>query len=299
MNEEYREAGTMNRYLALQRIIETGSFTKAARSMGCTQSSISQMISSLEDELSVVLLNRTRNGVTLTPEGKDLYPYIDAYIRQYRMMRERADEINNLEEGVVRVGTLASITCHWMPDLIRGFKARYPGVQFLFHQGDYTSIQEWIKTGEVDFGFISPDAASGLEVEVLRKGEMVAILPSDHPLADRDSLKLEEIVKDPYILLEEGHYSEPLEAFYAEGLEPNVKYRIHDDYAIMTMVEAGLGVSIIADLVLRRTGYNLARIPLDPPIHRIIGIGYRSGAALPVASRHFIEYLKQNLDGLP
>lgn len=83
----------MHRYVALQKIIETHSFTKAAESLGYTQSAISQMIASLEEELSIKLLKRSRVGVKLTIEGEKLYPFIEKSILQYQMIQERANEI--------------------------------------------------------------------------------------------------------------------------------------------------------------------------------------------------------------
>lgn len=231
----------MNRYIALQKILELGSFTKAADALGYTQSSISQMIASLENELGIKLLTRSRSGIKLTPEGADLYPFIEHSILQYRAMQEKANEIKGLETGIIRVGTISSITCHWMPQLIKGFQSLYPHVQFLFHQGDYSSIQEWIKTGAVDFGFITPPAVTDLQTIPVKDGEMLVVLPANHPLAKNSFVRLEEIADEPFILLEEGNYSEPLNAFQAAGLKPNIKYTIHDDYAIMTMAEAGLG----------------------------------------------------------
>ena len=139
----------LNRYIALQKIIEFGSFTKAANSLGYTQSSISQMIASLEKELSIKLLTRSRYGVRLTIEGAELYPYIERLIFQYNSLREKSNEIKGLDTGIIRVGTVSSVTCHWMPQLIKGFKKLYPNVQFLFHQGDYTLIPEWISTGQI------------------------------------------------------------------------------------------------------------------------------------------------------
>ncbi len=289
----------MNRYIALQKIIELGSFTKAAESLGYTQSSISQMIASLENELSIKLLIRSRHGVKLTIEGTELYPFIERTILQYRAMQEKVNEIKGLETGIIRVGTFSSITCHWMPQLIKGFQQRYPNVQFLFHQGDYTSIQEWIKTGAVDFGFVTPPAVTDLETIIMKDGEMLAILPKNHPLADRTSIRVGEISGDPYILMEEGHFSEPLNAFEAAGLKPNIKYTIHDDYAVMTMVEAGLGVSILAELVLQRTNFDIAKIPLDPPIYRTLAIAYKDRHSLPVASQYFIKYLMEKVEELP
>ena len=289
----------MNRYIALQKIIELGSFTKAAEALGYTQSSISQMIASLESELSMKLLTRSRTGIKLTIEGEELYPFIERSIIEYRNVQEKADEINGLETGIIRVGTISSITCHWMPKLIKGFQELYPNVQFLFHQGDYSSIREWIKTGAVDFGFITPPAAGELETVTIKNGEMLAVLPKNHPLAAKSSVKLEEIADDPFILLEEGHYSEPINAFRAAGLEPDIKYTIHEDYAIMTMVESGLGVSILAELMLRRSNYNITCLPIEPPVYRTLAVGYKNKNRLPIASKYFIQYLIENIDKLP
>lgn len=289
----------MNRYLALQKIVEYKSFSKAAKALGYTQSAMSQMIASLEDELSIKLLHRCRTGSKLTLEGAELYPHIERMIYQYLSMKEKANEIKGLKTGIVRMGTLASISAHWMPTLLKKFKEQYPDVEFIIHQGDYTSIQEWIKTGAVDFGFLNPKAVSGLEIQILKEGAMLAVLPSDHPLAQKEVVPLADLSAEPFILLEEGHYYEPLEAFRENGITPNIKYTIHDDYAIMTMVEAGLGVSILAELILHRTNYRLALRPTEPPVSRTIAIGYKDKQSLPMASRKFIEYLQSQIDFLP
>ena len=289
----------MNRYLALQKIVELGSFTRAAEALGYTQSAMSQMIASLEEELSIKLLIRSRTGARLTLEGAELYPYVERLVYQYWAALEKANEIKGLETGVVRMGTLASISVHWLPGLLRDFQARYPGVEFVIHQGDYTSIQEWIKTGAVDFGFVNPRAVSGLETLVLKEGAMLAVLPKEHPLAELEAVPLELLAKEPFILLEEGHYYEPLEAFRSLGVTPNVKYTIHDDYAIMTMVEAGLGVSILAELILHRTNYRLALRPTVPAVSRTIAAGYRDRNSLPIASKYFIDSLVKRAEELP
>ena len=289
----------MNRYIALQKIIELGSFTKAAESLGYTQSSISQMIASLESELSIKLLTRSRYGVKLTIEGADLYPFIERSIYQYRSMLEKANEIKGLETGIIRVGTISSVTCHWMPQLINGFKKEYPNVQFLFHQGDYTLIPEWIASGQIDFGFINPNADTNLNTKTIKDGEMLAVLPKNHPLAKKKSIFLSDLTDEPYILLEEGHYSEPMAAFETAEIIPNIQYTIHDDYAIMMMVEEGLGVSILAELILRRTNYDIICLPLNPPITRTLAVGYKDWDSLPIASKYFIEYLMEHKNELP
>lgn len=289
----------MNRYIALQKIVEMGSFSKAAEAMGYSQSAMSQMISSLEDEMSIKLVNRFRTGTKLTLEGEELYPHIEKLIYQYCSVQEKVKEIKGLETGTIRMGTLASISAHWLPNLLKEFQEQYPGVEFVIHQGDYTSIYEWIKTGMVDFGFVNPDAVSGIETIVLKEGAMLAILPENHPLSKHDVIPLHLLATEPFILLEEGHYYEPLEAFKSIGVSPNIKYTIHDDYAIMTMVEAGLGVSILAELVLHRTNYKIKLCATEPPISRTIAIGYKNKSSMPVACKRFIELLRTHLNELP
>ena len=118
----------MNRYLALHKIVELGSFTRAAEALGYTQSAMSQMIASLEDELSIKLLIRSRTGARLTIEGAELYPYVERLVYQYRGVQEKANEIKGLESGVIRIGTISSVTTHWLPGLLKEFRVPWDGL---------------------------------------------------------------------------------------------------------------------------------------------------------------------------
>ncbi len=157
----------MQRYIALQKIVELGSFTKAANLLGYTQPAMSQMISSLEKELSVKLLYRSRYGVHLTLEGEKLYPFIQRTVAQYQAMQEMVKEIKGLESGVIKIGTFSSVSAHWLPKMIKKFQIKYPNVQFVLHQGDYTTIPEWVRIGEVDFGFVNVDAVTGIKTHFI------------------------------------------------------------------------------------------------------------------------------------
>lgn len=289
----------MNRYIALQKVITLGSFSKAAEEIGYSQSATSQMIASLEKELGLRLIHRSRYGIRLTLEGKQLYPKIEQFIAAYHSVVETSNEIKGLETGTVRMGTVSSVSAHWLPDIIKKFQQQYPKVEFVIHQGDYTSIQEWIRNGTVDFGFINPAAAKEIQTEEIKRGEMLAVLPENHHLSKESVLPLEKLITEPYILLEEGSYSEPLETFHQAGLQPNVKFTIHDDYSIMAMVESGLGISILAELVLQKTDYRLSVHHTEPPVYRTLSVGYKDKSLLPVASRKFIDCLKKEIPQLP
>lgn len=289
----------MNRYKAFLKIVETGSYTKAAEILGYTQPALSQMIASLEKEISITLLYRSRYGIQLTPEGKKLFPVIQKTVQQYETLQRIEDEIKGLDTGIVRIGTVSSISCHWLPGIIQKFWTVYPNVQLTLHQGDYTSICEWLRNGTIDFGFVNPTAAKGLETYPLKSDPFVAVLPKDHPLVQKNIVTLKELEKEPYLLLEEGSYSEPLEAFRNAGISPNIRLSMHDDYSILSMVEQGLGYSLLAKLVLQKTAYHVAVRPVQEPIFRTMALVMKDKRTLSVAAKTFMQFVQKDLAEQP
>ncbi len=281
----------MNRYIAFCHIIEKGSFCKTAEEMGYSQSAVSQMIRSLENELDMKLLIRSHGNVELTHEGKELLPLIRAIVNDYRVLQEKSGELRGVNSGEIRIGTMNSVSHFWLPKMIKEFQKRYPEARFTLTQGEYTSIAQWVKAGEVDFGFANGDAVSGLTIVPLFTDEMMAVLPEGHPLCHRAAVPLAALVKDPYIRLEEGSFNEPMNAFHSLGLEPNTRLNVYDDYTVLAMVEEGLGYSIIPEMNLLRHDYRVVKRPLNPKITRNLCLIYRNINAIPQMSRLFIDFV--------
>lgn len=282
------------RYRTLARVVELGSFSKAADDLGYTQSAVSQAVAAVEAAMGFRLIARGRTGARLTQEGEAVFPCIQAVLNAQRIVEEKAMEVAGLERGTVRMGTIASISEQWLPSVIARFQKKWPAVEFVIHQGDYDSIPEWIRSGKVDFGFVNPAAVSGLQTKVVAEGEMFAVLPQDHLLAKFDAVPLARLAEEPFILLEEGNYYEPLEAFERAGLKPDVRFTIHDDFAIMAMVEQGLGVSILAELILQRCSWNIVAKPCDPPVMRTIALAWKDDASVPIASKRFMDAIVES-----
>lgn len=287
----------MNQYYAFIKIIETGSFTKAAKELGYTQSAISQMVHSLEEELSTTLILRSRKGITLTPDGEEFLPYIKKLHNSYRELMEKSKEMRGLQSGIIRIGTFSSVSSSWLPDLIKNFKEIYPSVKFELQQGEYTSIAQLIKEGSVDFGFVNPDAVTNLHTIPLKQDEMLAVLPCNHQLTNREKVTLKELSHESFILLDEGQLSISLKFFKQNNLQPNIQYRVYDDYTIMSMVEKGLGIAILPELILNKIGYNIVKKKIYPPIVRTISIAFKDKKTLPIASRYFIDFILKQFNG--
>ncbi len=287
----------MIRYTAFCKIIECGSFTKAAEAMGYTQAAVSQMIRSLETEFSMTLLTRTRVGVRLTREGEELYPLIQKYVLVHRELQDRVGEINGLQSGELRIGTFSSMSQRLLPGLMSDFNRRYPGIRIVLSPGDNTTMPEGIRSGLLDFAFVYPEAAGGLSVLPIATDVYRAVFPEDHPFAGRESVTLSDMEEEPLILVEEGGTNTVLSAFAREGLTPSIKFRIHDDYTILSMVETGIGVSILPAMILDRAEtYRVKTVPVTPAVRRTVGVAYAREDLLPIAAQRFIRFLLDNID---
>lgn len=275
-------------------MVECGSFTKAADALGYTQSAVSQMVHTLEEELSTVLAHRGKNGITLTADGEEYFPYIRAICGAHRELAEKHREMQGLSSGKIRIGSFTSVSRNWLPALMKQFKERYPAVQFELYQGEYTTIGQWIQEDRVDFGFVNPDAVQGLQVIPLYQDEMVAVLPEGHPLAAYPAVLLSELAACPFILLDEGEISVPLKAFGRCGLSPDIQYRVYDDDSILTMVEQGLGVSILYQMVAQNPMRACAVRPIEPAVVRTVALACKNRRTVPVASRYFMKFILEH-----
>ncbi len=282
----------IQKYRAFVETVRKGGFTKAADVLGCSQSGISRMISDLENEWGVVLLERDRGGATLTPDGERLYAYAYDLCKCYEGIRDRVDEIKGLSEGRIRIGTFSSVATHWLPRIIRRFTQDFPKIEYELVIGDYVEIEQWVRDGTVDLGFIRKHDGLDLEYEFLKRDELMAVVPEGHRLASNDTIKLSDLAKEPFMLLEKKANDEVSEIFRNHGLEPDVRFTAWDDYAIMSMIENGLGVGILPDLILRRISYKVEIRHLDVPAYRDICVIMRDRKRLPPAADKFLGYLQ-------
>lgn len=283
----------ITRYKVFLSVVETGNFTKTAEVFGYTQSAVSQIIKSLENEWNITLFGRTSHGIYLTSDGKAMVPYTKRLCEDYDRLLDRSSAIHNLEGVTIRIGAFASVSANFLPFVIKNFKEKYPSVQFKLLQADYETIKKWINEGIVDFGFLTVDVAETLPNIPFLQDEMVMILPKNHPGVKKEKIELEDFKNDSFIFLDQGKKSEPMEYFLRAGIEPKQEYRVYDDYTIMNMVEQGLGVSILPKLVLYRHHQNIELRSLTPPIYRKMCMAYRDDT-VSVAAKIFMDFIAES-----
>ncbi len=281
----------IQKYLAFLKTVEYGSFTKAAEMLNYSQSGISRMIQDLEKEWKISLLERGKGGVRLTSDGYKILPYAKRVYEEYMHLQMQVDEMNGLQSGLIRIGTFSSVATHWLPNMIKRFQEDYPNIDYELLLGDYTEIEEWIAEGRVDCGFLRLPTLPEFETIFLEEDKLLAVIPENHPLAELEKFPVKALCDEPFMLLEKGAKAEISAVFERNHLTPNVKFTTWDDYAVMSMVESGLGISILPALILKRVPYKIVAKELDVPACRKIGFVLRSEKTASLAVKRFMEYL--------
>ena len=273
---------SLKKYEAFVKTVELGSLTRAAEALGSTQSRISHILSDLEEEYSVSLMIRSRGGIALTEAGTLILPKMKEILQKERELQELVSDIGSADAGTVRLGAFTSVAVHWLPGMIRAFQEAHPRAELEMLNGDYHDMEQWLREGDIDLGFVSLPAPRGVRAIPLAQDPLVAILPRGHRLASMERIPIQELDRDPFISLLQSSSHDIHRALDNAGVRPNIKFTTKDDYAILAMVEQGLGISIVPQLLLRGRAQNLVVRPLEPQASRTIALAIPEGQALPV-----------------
>lgn len=274
-------------------VIETGSLTASANRQGITQSAVSHCIADLEAEFGFSLLRRGKGGVRLTEEGEKILPSVRSLLNSAEQLNQTAASIRGLDSGTIKIGAFTSVAVHWLPSVLKKFQQDYPKVEFRLLNGDYHDVEQWLSDGSIDIGFINLPCSVDCEYITLMEDRLLAILPEDSKFRSYPKFPLIECETEPFISLLQSSDHDARRALEAAGVTPNVRFYTKDDYAILAMVEQGLGMSIMPELLLKGRHDRLLVLPLVPEAKRTIGLGIAAGKSAGPATRKFAEYVTQ------
>ena len=283
----------ITRYQIFLKVAERGNFTRAAGELGFTQSTVSHAIQTLEAELGLPLLVRNRNGVTLTADGRVLLPYITEICQAQHRLEEAAKDLKGMETGLVRVATFTSVSVQWLPYILKSFQQKYPGIEFEILPGDYHQIEQWVAEGRADCGFLRLPGTMGLDAWSLYRDQLRVIISCSQPLAGREPFPRQALAELPFIQLDEGGDYEIGAMFDALGIRPNVQYTVKEDQTLLAMVSNGLGISIMPELMVRRSAFPVVQCRLEKTFSRTIGICVKDRTSCSVSTRRFIEHVQR------
>lgn len=274
------------------KVIKHGSLTKAAEVMGYTQSGVSHTINSLEEELGFQVIIRGRTGIRMTKNGEQIMGNIREILKWNEHLEQQVASIHGIETGTIHIGTFTSVSVHWLPRIIKRFQQDYPKININLVPGDYRQIENGLLNGEIDCGFLSLPTIDQLEVIPLKQDKMQIILPFNHPLSKYNEISLAELFKEPFIMPQKGSDDDINRVLAAASFKPEIKFVAGDDHAIMAMVEMGLGISILPELVLRGQQRQIHIKDLHESKCRSLGIAAHSIENVSPATKKFISYVQ-------
>lgn len=281
-------------------IAETGSFTRAAQRTHVSQPSLSQQIRKLEDELGVRLLDRLGRKVQLTEPGRSFLPRARAILRDLEAARSDVIERKASVSGPISVGVIPTIAPYFLPPILTTFSRRYPETHVTVTEEITPSLLERLRAGTMDLAIAAlPLQARRDEFQSipLMVEKLYAVLPKQHPLAKRRQISLHELQDNPFVLLRDGHCFRET-AFAAckrARLNPKVVFESGQFSSILSMVGAGLGVSIVPAMAMeKRSGCQY--VPLvDERAERTIGVVTLNGRSSTRATYAFLAHLNAGL----
>ncbi|MGW2255987.1 LysR family transcriptional regulator [Kitasatospora sp. NPDC001660] len=263
-------------------VAETRHFTRAAEAALVAQPSLSQQIRALERELGAELFHRTRGRIALTDAGDALLPLARRILADAESARLAVQETVQLRRGRVRLGAPPSLCTSLVPDVLRVFRDRYPGVALVVREGGSRDLVRWLAAGELDLALvIAPtggESAPALDVTELLHEELVLVasptLPSATP-SSRRKVRVTELRGRPLVMFREGYdvREATLTACRAAGFEPEFAVEGGEMDAVLGFVRAGLGPAVLPGMVAARSGLGVTPFA-EPGLGRTIAVAH-------------------------
>jgi DNA-binding transcriptional LysR family regulator len=225
-------------------------FGRAAVRLSIVQPSLSQQIRQLEDELGFPLLRRTKRSVELTDAGKVFLSKAREVLAQVHDAKRAAQRAYRGEEGRLVVGYISSSAFDLLPMLLRAYRERFPYIEVALRE---MTTQEQIRALEEDHiqvGLLRlPISTPLVNVKVVRQEPIVCVLPEEHPLATRERIAVPLLAHEPFVLQSRqiggGYYVQLMKLCLAFGFTPHVIQEVTETYAIVSLVAAGIGISLV------------------------------------------------------
>jgi LysR family transcriptional regulator, hydrogen peroxide-inducible genes activator len=277
-------------------IADTGNFSRAALQTHVSQPSLSQQIRKLEDELGTRLFDRLGRTVRLTELGRAFLPRARAVLHDLEAARSDVVERKTSISGPVSVGVIPTIAPYFLPPILATFSRKYPEAHVSVTEEITQPLLERLRAGTMDLAIVAlPVQARGHEFQTfpLLVEKLYAVLPKQHALAKRHAVSLDELQDDPFLLLRDGHCfrETAVAACKRARLNPKIIFESGQFSSILSMVSAGLGVSIVPAMALeKRPGCRY--VPLeDERAARTIGVVTLNGRSPTRANQAFLAHL--------
>jgi DNA-binding transcriptional LysR family regulator len=281
-------------------VVRLRSFTRAAESLHISQPSISKMIKNLEDELGVVLLDRSTRGVELTDAGEAVFARAQQVVGSLNDLTTELADLMGMHRGTVRIGLPPMVGVSFFPGILAEFHALHPQIALRLYEDGARRVEHQVAAGDLDLGIaLLPVDEDQFETFPFARDQLLLVVHPGHPLAGRESVTLRDLDRQPFILFREDFTLHDRIRRLCDrlGVELTIVCESSQWDFIGEMAAAGLGVALLPETICRRLDRNRVRtVPLaDPPIPWHLAVIWRRGRYLSFAARGWLEFVRTRL----
>jgi DNA-binding transcriptional LysR family regulator len=261
-------------------VVDEGSFTAASLQLGMSQPAVSRAVATLEKELGLPLLVRGNGGPALTDAGSRALGHARDAVRHLTLLRTEVATVGGEVTGTLSLASLPSVTGTLITPQLRTFTNRHPGITVRLLEGSEQEVRDWLDQGAAEAGVVSLPV-KGLDSAVLGEQRMVAVLPADNRLAGWAEVDYVELAKEPFIRSTGGCAEVFAPVARRLGVDFDVAFEARDMSAVLEIVRAGLGVSILPSAGLPELPGGVVVRPLVPQTVRKLGVAVSASASAP------------------
>lgn len=286
---------TLLSYEIFYAVAQEKSFQKAAKLLNMTPSAISHAISTMEKELGFSLFIRNKNGTVLTSNGEAVYPHILDVLNSNEYLLQSVAQLKGLKSGTLKVGCFNSVCTAWMPSIMTAFRKEYPEITVKVYQGTYADVEEWLKNGIIDVGFLSESCTKDFFYTPLYKDQLLCLTPKNFPVANPDYISVDELENQAFVFQREACDTD-VQAFLDKyNISIKTNHHVIDDQSTVALIEAGMGIGIMPEILVKKMSSNINSYALHPAEYRTICLATTHPHIMSPAVNRFIKFVN-NMD---
>lgn len=282
----------MKKYKIILDVCETHNLSKTACRLNYTQSAVSQTIKSFEKELGFPMFKRSKYGMELLPNTEEIVEALRVICNAQNRIEQIAKNITSLDSGYIRIGSIQSISYHWLPDILKNFSKEYPNIRFELTVDGFNPLKEKLLSNKLDCIFVSSYSVPGFPFIPMGQDELMLVTPKDHPLSSKDSVSLADVNHENFVLSSDGLDYETGKIFELNHIKPKIRYRLNEDFATLKMVEQGFGITILPKLLLRNAPFDVCIREFSEHYSRVLGVAYHKDTPPTLAILKLLDYIK-------
>ena len=286
----------MNKHNVIKTVYEMKSISCAANKLNYTQSAVSQIIKGFEKEVGVKIFKRSKSGVELMPNAEEIMKCIIEICDLEEKINNISDNLTSLDTGYIRIGTIQSIAYNWLPEILDRFSKDYPNISFDIVVDKFDELVKKVKSNQLDIIFVSEYSVPDMNFVKLYIDELVLITPVKHKLSSQITVPISKLKDEKFILSADGLSYETGIIFNRNGIDPEIKYKVNEDFTVIKLVESGFGVAILPKLLLENTPFNVSIRNFSEHYNRVLVVAYSNEIELTPVVEMFINYVKDAVE---